>query len=61
MHVPIHPVEALDAAQPDLILILPWNLKDEIAQQLAYTAAWGAKLVVPIPEVTVLDPAEVAS
>lgn len=61
MHVPIHPVEALDAARPDYILILPWNLKDEIVQQLAYTREWGARLIIPIPEVEVIDPAEVAS
>jgi hypothetical protein len=34
-------------------LILPWNLKDEIATQLAYIRDWGAKFVVPIPEVSV--------
>lgn len=61
MHIPIHPPEALDAARPDFILVLPWNLKDEIARQLRHTRAWGAKLVVPIPRVAVFDPEEVAS
>ena len=53
-HIPIRAPEALDVARPDLILILPWNLKDEIAAQLAYTREWGARCVVPIPEVEVL-------
>jgi SAM-dependent methyltransferase len=53
-HVPIRHPEALEHARPDFILILPWNLKDEIATQLAYAQEWGARLVVPIPEVEVL-------
>ncbi|HJW35368.1 MAG TPA: class I SAM-dependent methyltransferase [Actinomycetes bacterium] len=52
-HIPIHPPERLAATRPDYILILPWNLKDEIIEQLAYTRDWGARFVVPIPEVTV--------
>lgn len=52
-HIPIKPVEALDEAKPDYIFVLPWNLRDEISAQLAYTAAWGAKLVFPIPHVDV--------
>ncbi|MFN7964281.1 MAG: class I SAM-dependent methyltransferase [Acidobacteriota bacterium] len=54
-HIPIFSPEKLAEAKPDYILILPWNLKKEIAQQLNYTREWGAKLVVPIPTVTVLD------
>jgi SAM-dependent methyltransferase len=52
-HIPIHAPERIAAVQPDVILILPWNFKDEIIEQLAYTRAWGAEFVVPIPEVTV--------
>jgi SAM-dependent methyltransferase len=52
-HIPIHPPERLAETRPDYILILPWNLKDEIIEQLAYTREWGARFVVPIPEVTV--------
>ena len=58
MHIPIRPVEAIDQAKPDYILILPWNLKDEITQQMHHVAAWGAKFIVPIPFVTIIDPAE---
>jgi SAM-dependent methyltransferase len=61
MHIPIHPVEAVDAAKPDYILILPWNLRDEIVSQMRHVADWGAKFVVPIPEATVIDPQELRS
>ncbi|MCE3250558.1 MAG: NDP-hexose 3-C-methyltransferase protein [Geminicoccaceae bacterium] len=49
-HVPIHPPGRLDEARPDYVLILPWNLKDEIIAQLAHARSWGARFVVPIPE-----------
>jgi SAM-dependent methyltransferase len=61
MHIPIHPVEALDARRPDYVLILPWNLKDEIVQQMRHIAAWGGRFVVPIPELAVIDPKELSS
>jgi hypothetical protein len=50
-HIPIYAPERLDETRPDVILILPWNLKDEIAAQLAYAREWGARLYVPIPTV----------
>jgi hypothetical protein len=53
-HIPIHPPERLRETRPDYILILPWNLKDEIVAQLAYAREWGAKFVVPIPTVEVI-------
>lgn len=53
-HIPIYAPEEIDARRPGVILILPWNLKDEIAAQLAYTANWGARLAVPIPEPTLI-------
>lgn len=53
-HIPIHPPERLAETRPDYILILPWNLRDEIVAQLDYTRAWGAKLVLPIPELMIL-------
>ena len=56
MHIPIHPVEAIDAAKPDYILVLPWNLRHEIVNQMQRVGEWGAKFVVPIPEATVIDP-----
>ncbi|HEU0017291.1 MAG TPA: class I SAM-dependent methyltransferase, partial [Methyloceanibacter sp.] len=56
MHIPIHPVEAIDAARPDYVLILPWNLRAEIVSQMRHVTEWGAKFVVPIPQATVIDP-----
>jgi C-methyltransferase C-terminal domain/Putative zinc binding domain/Methyltransferase domain len=53
-HIPIFPPERLAETRPDYILILPWNLRDEIAKQLQYTREWGARLVVPIPELEIL-------
>jgi SAM-dependent methyltransferase len=47
--IPIHPPERLAETRPDVILIMPWNLRDEIASQLEYTRKWGARLVVAIP------------
>ena len=39
---------------PDYIVVLPWNLIDEIAMQLEYVAEWGGRLIVPIPSATIL-------
>ena len=61
MHIPIHPVEALDQARPDYVLILPWNLKDEIVQQMRHIGEWGGRFVVPIPSVHLIDPREAVS
>jgi SAM-dependent methyltransferase len=49
-HIPIHPPERIAETRPDYILILPWNLKKEIAAQLSYVREWGGQLVVPIPQ-----------
>jgi SAM-dependent methyltransferase len=53
-HIPIFPPEKIAETRPDYVLILPWNLKDEITAQLAYIRGWGGKFVVPIPEVAVI-------
>jgi SAM-dependent methyltransferase len=53
-HIPIRHPEVLEHDRPDYILILPWNLKEEIVEQLAHAREWGARFVVPIPEVQVL-------
>jgi SAM-dependent methyltransferase len=53
-HIPILHPEVLEQDRPDYILILPWNLKEEIVAQLSYAREWGARFVVPIPRVEVL-------
>jgi hypothetical protein len=52
-HIPIHRPERLDQTRPDYIVIMPWNLKNEIAAQLEHTRAWGAQLVVAVPELEI--------
>lgn len=54
-HIPIRAPEDLLAARPDYVLILPWNLSEEIRAQMAAVHAWGGRFVVPIPEVRVLE------
>jgi len=53
-HIPIHAPERIRQERPDYVLILPWNFKDEIIEQLHYIHEWGGKFIVPIPEVTVI-------
>jgi SAM-dependent methyltransferase len=49
-HIPIFAPQKLRETRPDYVLVLPWNLRDEIAQQHAYIREWGGQFVVPIPE-----------
>ncbi len=53
-HIPILHPDKIRETKPDYVLILPWNLKEEIRQQLSYVREWGGRLVVPIPAVEVL-------
>ena len=52
-HVPIYPPAALWDTRPDYVLILPWNLQDEIMEQVADIRSWGGQFLVPIPDVKV--------
>jgi hypothetical protein len=52
-HIPVHAPEAIMAARPDYVLILPWNLKDEIVGQMAGIREWGGRFVVAVPELTI--------
>jgi hypothetical protein len=53
-HIPIHPPERIAETKPDYVVVLPWNLVDEIASQLEYVGEWGGRLIVPIPSATVI-------
>jgi SAM-dependent methyltransferase len=55
VRIPILPPEALTEARPDYIVILPWNLKDEIIEQLAATADWKPEFITAIPEPMIID------
>lgn len=48
-HIPIKSVDVIKDDKPDYVLILPWNLKDEIMHQLEYTREWGCMFIIPIP------------
>jgi len=52
-HIPIYAPEVLAQTRPDYILVLPWNLREEISRQLSYARSWGGKLVFPIPELEI--------
>ena len=52
-HIPVFPPEKIAETRPDYILILPWNLRDEITRQLQYVREWGGQFVVPIPKLEV--------
>src|SRR5262249_32685830 len=53
-HIPILAPGKIAETKPDYVMIVPWNLQKEIANQLAYVREWGCRLFVPIPEVKVL-------
>jgi hypothetical protein len=53
-HIPVVNETYLKEAKPDFVLILPWNLKDEICSQLSYIGDWGGKFVIPIPSLQIL-------
>ena len=55
VHIPVHGPERIRETKPDYLLILPWNLQDEIVAQMAEIRNWGGRFVVPIPRVKVLD------
>lgn len=53
VHIPIYGPEHIKQTHPDYVLILPWNLQDEVMAQMAFIREWGGKFVVPIPEAKV--------
>jgi 2-polyprenyl-3-methyl-5-hydroxy-6-metoxy-1,4-benzoquinol methylase len=53
-HIPIVTEEFIRNEKPDFIIILPWNIKDEIIKQLNYVNSWGGKFVVPIPHLQII-------
>jgi 2-polyprenyl-3-methyl-5-hydroxy-6-metoxy-1,4-benzoquinol methylase len=55
-HIPVYDESKIREFKPDFIIILPWNLKQEIAEQLSYIAEWGGKFVTFIPDVQVYHP-----
>jgi hypothetical protein len=54
-HIQILPPDRIRQDRPDVVLILPWNLKTEITKQLSFIKEWGGQVIVPIPEPQVID------
>lgn len=52
--IPVHAPDRIRQTRPDYILILPWNIKDEVIEQMSHVREWGGKFVVPIPRVEVI-------
>jgi hypothetical protein len=53
MRIPVYGPEKISETKPDYLFILPWNLKEEIADQMIHIREWGGKFVIPIPELTI--------
>jgi hypothetical protein len=53
-HIPIYAPDKLAETRPDYVLVLPWNLREEITEQLEYVRSWGGRLVFPIPALEVV-------
>jgi C-methyltransferase C-terminal domain/Putative zinc binding domain/Methyltransferase domain len=54
-HIPVYAPERIAETRPDYVLILPWNLKDEIMSQMAHIRDWGGRFVLPLPRLEVVD------
>lgn len=53
-HIPIRHTDEIKKTKPDYLLILPWNLQDEIMTEMSFIRKWGGKFVIPIPEIQVI-------
>jgi hypothetical protein len=53
-HIPIYAPERIEQTKPDYVLVLPWNLREEISAQLSYVRSWGGQLVFPIPALEIV-------
>jgi len=56
-HIPIHNTAKIEETKPDYVLILPWNIREEIMSQLSYISKWGGRFIVPIPKASIYDAA----
>jgi hypothetical protein len=54
-HIPVLPPDALREKRPDVVLILPWNIAEEVVQQHGYIHEWGGTFVIAIPEIKTID------
>jgi C-methyltransferase C-terminal domain/Putative zinc binding domain/Methyltransferase domain len=56
MRIPVHAPERISRDRPDYVVVLPWNLRTELVEQLSYVGDWGGQLVFPIPTLEVVRP-----
>ena len=54
-HIPVHAPEYIEETKPDYVIILPWNLRDEIVSKMANIENWGGRFVVPIPTLEIIE------
>jgi len=54
VHIPIRDPAEIRRTRPDYVFILPWNLKDEIMEEMSFVREWGGRFMVRTPEMTVL-------
>jgi SAM-dependent methyltransferase len=59
--IPVLPPDEITRRRPDYVLVLPWNLRDEITLQMASISEWGGRFIVPIPEPVILEPPHVGN
>lgn len=52
--IPVYTIDKIKEFKPDYILILPWNIKDEILKEIDYIKSWNCRVIIPIPEVTII-------
>jgi hypothetical protein len=52
-HIPVVGADVLKKEKPDFIIIFPWNIKDEIMQELEYVREWNGKFVIAVPELKI--------
>ena len=55
-HIPIVKPEMLTEIKPDIVLVLPWNIADEVARQHAYISQWGGQFAVAVPTLRMFGP-----
>jgi hypothetical protein len=53
-HIPIKCPTQINIDQPDYVLILPWNIKEEIIEQMSHIKSWGGEFIVVVPEVEII-------
>jgi hypothetical protein len=54
-HIPIVSPDRIRETKPDYVLLLPWNLKSELMDQLSYISEWGGRFIIPIPEAQIVE------